>query len=535
MAHTNINTSTHPYPNTSFDVELLPVIPLSAGALSCVYEHGNLRRITLGNAEVFTMLYSALRDETWATLPYDIRDEKIEQQEGGFRVSYTAEYKHGGKHVYTADILLEGKPDNTISMEMKGRALAPFKRNRIGLCLLHSLWSKGASVEVICDDGSSTKSAFPELISPHQAMVNIRKLKYTHNGIAVECDFEGDIFETEDQRNWMDASFKTYSTPLSIPIPVDVNPGDAIYNKVTVRATGSVVPSRVRAGEQSFLFPAIGYEKHYGAPLTPHEIEQLKRIPFDHYRVELDLSDTEWKARLDEAAHEAALLGTRLEVVVFFATMEPAELDAVAEVLAGKGRLVSHVLPLATGYLATPRRLQEAFYPLLKNLSPDVLMGYGANSYFTEVNRERPLKDLYDFVSFPLFPQAHASDTRTIIENLQTGPDMLATIRTFSDRPVFVSPLTIAPRGDNVDPRQHTRFASEWTLLCIASLGGVARITLEKASGPRGLLSDGKPSPLFDVMTKLRSISVERMVRLPDGSASFVGTKGEIKAALEGW
>ena len=32
----------------------------------------------------------------------------------------------------------------------------------------------------------------------------------------------GDVFEIEDQRNWTDGSFKTYSTPLSLPFPVPV-------------------------------------------------------------------------------------------------------------------------------------------------------------------------------------------------------------------------------------------------------------------------------------------------------------------------
>src|SRR5690606_35408659 len=209
----------------------------------------------------------------------------------------------------------------------------------------------------------------------------------------------------------------------------------------------------------------------------------------------------------------------------FFATMESSELEDVASTLAGKGRLLSHVLPLAAGHLATPRRLQEQLYPMLKRLAPDVLVGYGTDSYFTELNRERPEDDRYDFVSFPLFPQAHASDTRTIIENLQTGPGIIATIRSFTDKPIFVSPLTIAPRGNNVDPRQHTRFAADWTLRCLASLGGAARVTLEKASGPRGLLTNGKSSPLFEVLEKLRSIGVEKVVQQANGNVFFWGAR----------
>ncbi|MEJ0031488.1 MAG: hypothetical protein WDO15_14435 [Bacteroidota bacterium] len=47
-----------------------------------------------------------------------------------------------------------------------------------------------------------------------------------------ELQFEGDIFETEDQRNWGDDSFKTYSTPLSRPYPVMLKPGDKVNQKV---------------------------------------------------------------------------------------------------------------------------------------------------------------------------------------------------------------------------------------------------------------------------------------------------------------
>jgi len=43
------------------------------------------------------------------------------------------------------------------------------------------------------------------------------------------------------------------------------------------------------------------------------------------------------------------------------------------------------------------------------------------------------------------------------------------------------------------------------------------------------LLPNGEPSPLFDALVRLRAMGVERMARHADGSASFVGTKGELK------
>ena len=38
--------------------------------------------------------------------------------------------------------------------------------------------------------------------------------------------FEGDPWETEDQRAWTDASFKSYAPPLAWPHPVTLQAGD---------------------------------------------------------------------------------------------------------------------------------------------------------------------------------------------------------------------------------------------------------------------------------------------------------------------
>ena len=44
----------------------------------------------------------------------------------------------------------------------------------------------------------------------------------TPSGGEVTISFTGDLFEMEDQRNWTDASYKTYSTPLRIPYPAPI-------------------------------------------------------------------------------------------------------------------------------------------------------------------------------------------------------------------------------------------------------------------------------------------------------------------------
>jgi hypothetical protein len=39
----------------------------------------------------------------------------------------------------------------------------------------------------------------------------------------------------EDQRNWTDASFKSYGTPLELPHPVEISEGTRVKQSVSVR------------------------------------------------------------------------------------------------------------------------------------------------------------------------------------------------------------------------------------------------------------------------------------------------------------
>lgn len=511
-----------------FDIEMLPVTRLQAGSLSCLYENGNLRRIELGGIELLRMIYGAVRDENWVTLPYNTSLENIEIGENSFRISYRADYIHRGQQVYSAEFLLEGKADNSISVEMKGRALESFTRNRIGLCVLHPRESKGIPVEVTGPDGAIVNAGFPVTISPHQVLLDISALKYSIGPIDLSLAFEGDVFETEDQRNWMDASYKTYSTPLAIPFPVEVNPGDTVFNRVTLAVGGSILSAGARksvdTARKKFAFPAIGYEKNYSAPLSEGALEKLKTVVFDHYRVEADLDDPDWEARLNEAVKEAHKFRTKLEFVVFFNRDDGSVIRDVIKALKPIHEEVSHVLPLMKGRKATPVGLQENFYPLMKQAFPDILVGYGTDAYFTELNRERPQQDFFDFVSFPLHPQAHAQDTRTIIENLETGPDIIATIRSFTGKPIFVSPLTFSRRKNPdatnpqsatesvVDERQHSWFCVGWTLWCICSLCGADRITMYRTTGAKGILPDpGQTAYLLETLARIKEFSPVRM------------------------
>ena len=93
--------------------------------------------------------------------------------------------------------------------------------------------------------GTVEESAYPISIAPQHLIDgeikpvapfnNMRAVRYeVTSGVEAEVRFEGEIFEMEDQRNWTDASYKTYGTPLSKPFPVEVAAGTKISQRITL-------------------------------------------------------------------------------------------------------------------------------------------------------------------------------------------------------------------------------------------------------------------------------------------------------------
>jgi hypothetical protein len=64
----------------------------------------------------------------------------------------------------------------------------------------------------------------------------------------VALRFAGDVFEMEDQRNWTDASFKTYGRPLARAFPYRIGPGERVRQSVTIEARTSSGPIRSETG-----------------------------------------------------------------------------------------------------------------------------------------------------------------------------------------------------------------------------------------------------------------------------------------------
>ncbi len=502
-----------------FDAPLYPVRELKAGNLNCLYENGHLRRIKWGQMEVLRMIYGAIRDEHWDTVPFTIENEVIEQKENSFRIRYTAFYRYLAI-AYRADFLIEGKEDHTITFSMKGDALSGFNRNRIGLCVLHPASAcKGLAVTVRTAEGKSDQGLFPALIKPHQLFKNTQRMDWiTRNNVKASLVFEGDVFETEDQRNWMDATYKTYSTDLALPIPVWVSQGDTMHQSVTLRIIPPDLAEAQKASNaapcKKMPFPKVGYARNEASGhLSDEEIALLKKLPFDKYRVEIDFRNPDWRETLHVCISETSQLHSRLELVIFCTRSFESEIKELLDQVKGVEELISGILPLQPDDPVSPGFLLKYCYPLIKKADPSIQVGYGTDAYFTELNRHRPVDVPFDFVSFSCNPQVHAIDTRTILENPESLPDMLETIRSFTDKPIVISPVTFRMRRktdignvrtDAADPRQKQWFGAGWTLLCLYFSGGADSIIFYQTNGDKGILDEAISSPLFKLLTELK-------------------------------
>jgi len=501
-------------------------IPLRAGPLRMVFEPAEafLRYVRLGPWEILRGVYAAVRDRNWGTVPPHLEHLEREIKEDRFRLTFGVMCRQAEIDFRWQGHLI-GDPTGTIRFSFDGVAHSTFMRNRIGLCVLHPAEAcAGQRCRVIHVDGRVTEGVFPVEVSPHQPFLEIRSIAHeVAPDLWVEVTFEGDVFEMEDQRNWTDASFKTYCTPLRLPFPVEVPEGTRIRQSVTLRLVGRV-PDPLPPHERSLVFsihpcrrtplPAIGFGVARNTrPATGRALERLRRLRPAHLRVGVRPARPDWQERLRRAAEEAKPLGAGCEVAVFLTDRAQEELNALAEALLRLDISVHRVLVFHEAEKSTTRP-----WLLLarKIFGRRISIGGGTNAYFAELNRGRPPVDLVDLVCYSINPQVHAFDNASIVETLPAQGWTARSARSFvGDRPIAVTPVTLRPRFNpnatgpepepapgelppQVDVRQMSLLGAGWTLGSLKYLAesGAASVTYYETVGWRGVMETEEGPPL---------------------------------------
>lgn len=516
-------------------------IPLRAGPLTMIYENGDLRYIKLGEKEIVRRLYVAIRDRNWGTAANVLSNVQMHIEEEAFQITYECTNK-----ILDIDFVwhgeLRGDANGIITCSMNGKAQSTFLRNRIGFCLLHPSAIAGANAQIEHVDEYSEASVFPIHIAPQHVINGEIKPVAPFNemravaheivpGVWAEVRFGGEIFEMEDQRNWTDASYKTYGTPLRLPFPAEVPAGTTIRQTVTISllnrdwsAADEPAPmaqnklALLTLGDKRTPLPSIGVGvASHGQPLRAVELDRLRALSLSHLRVDLRLGETSYAADLRRATEEARALGVALEVALHLTDNAAAELTALVA-------LLHEIQPLVATWLVFHHKEKATTAPwvtlareALAAHDPNASIGAGTNIYFTELNRSRPPIEVLDVVAYSVNPQVHAFDNSSLVETVAAQAATATSARQFcGDRPLLVSPITLQPRFNpnatgpepepvpgelppQVDPRQMSLFGAGWTLGSIkylAETGEVASVTYYETTGWRGVMETAQGSAL---------------------------------------
>jgi hypothetical protein len=501
--------------------------PLRAGPWTLVFDAGDVRYLRLGGHEVIRRIYGAVRDENWETVPGEVTDLDILHDASGFRIRYISTHRRGSIH-FTWRAVISGDERGTVRFDFDGEAVTSFRRNRIGLCVLHPLSCVGARCRVRRRDGSRAELRLPELVEPSQPVPGIFDLgTFAHEiapGAWAQIEYDGERFEMEDQRNWIDASFKTYGTPLREPFPVTIPAGLRVRQSVTVRLveetegtprppTRAARPSRVRVsvGEAAARLPRIGLQAgERRIPLSQREVSLLRVLDLAHLRVDLRLARGDWPGGLDGAVQQARALDVPLELALHLPREDEGSPAAavLAEHLRTLGVPLARVLPFREGDPVTT----TSTHALVLGLPgmPGTAVGAGTDADFYQLNQNRARLATSELVHWSMNPQVHATDSTSIMETPAAIPSQLLTARTlFPGSRFCISALTLKPRFNpvatsslaaqaaddlpaNVDRRQAHPVAACWFVAALKHLGegGVESVTLTETVGARGLMEE---------------------------------------------
>jgi hypothetical protein len=523
---------------------------LTAGPLAAEFSDGNLRAISWHGQEALRAVSYLVRDENWGTCAPQFADLKVEEQPDRFAVSYRASCKAADGATLTYEARIEGDAGGRLVFDVAALPDRDFGTNRCGFCILHPIVGvAGEPVEVEHVDGSVEEARFPETIDPAQPFFDMRAITHTVTpGVTATCRMEGDAFEMEDQRNWTDASYKTYVRPLALPWPYELRAGEAQRQAITLTLSGT--PAAPRSAADRPIVITIGDETgaapDFGLVVTPEEtaatlaaIEALAEVGPRHLILHYNPAEGHSAAALAGFAKllRRLPLPATLECVLPCRDRPEAELRETARLVAEADLSLSALaVSPAPDLKSTPPGSTwpdcpplDEIYRAARKAFPGVPLGGGMFNYFTELNRKRPPAELLDFVTHTTAPLVHAADDRSVMETLEALPFVTRSVRAiFGDKPYRIGPSAIGMRhnpygarlADNPgaarrmtmvadEPRQKGLFAAAWMIGYAAATApaGLTHLTLGALTGPFGVVDAGGRRPAFHAARALAWLS----------------------------
>lgn len=514
-----------------------PAIALAAGGWSCLLCEGQLQNICWHGVEVVRGVSYLLRDRDWGTVPVTVNPPVIEHLSHGFQVHFQLDMlvENGSLR---CDAKIHADQNGVLTFEVVAQPNCEIWTNRCGFVVLHPAAASGCALTVTHTDGRIEQTQFPEEISPAQPVFDIKMLSYQPaQGVDLDVHLHAELpmdpagkFEMEDQRNWSDASFKTYVASLLDPWPYALPAHKPLCQRVSLHvkgvptegaaAQGSVAPISLGA-LTSHAMPAIGVGVPPGLSRAhPEEVQALRALNAVWWQVEFDLRDENLKGDVEALIRAKQGLTVQVQAdVISPDAMSPSDAAArVANLCDTHGLTLDAIrfLPAALLNSFQPSDKwpdvpsHEMYVQAARSFFPAARVGSGVFTSFTELNRNRPSPQGMDFIGHLTCPIVHAPDDLSVMQTLACLPHIERSVRKHWPAVAYrLGPSTLAPRRNpygsgtapnpqgmrlalaDRDPRHVAAFGAAWVVAYAATLAfhGLEVLTLLESHGPNGPFS----------------------------------------------
>ena len=547
---------------------------LSTGPLSFLYSTDGLRRISWHGTELVRALAWPMRDRNWGTYPAEILDETVEH-EGNIDARLTFAVGDGR---LVCELRIRALPAGEVladlTMTPKG---GPFSTNRAGFTVLHPIRHlAGAPLLVTHPDGSTESTRFPEPIQPDQPVKDISGLQYGIGAQSVDIVFDGETFEMEDQRNWSDASYKTYCVPLVHPFTYDI--AEPTRQSVRMSFSGAARSGAAEdRGDVLRTYPTGRTAPEVGLALEPDWLPGSSRTALHASHI-LIRATPETQRIAELAAFAGDFRAVDLEIVLPDAAPVGESLRDMAAAFAAHGIVPRHVIALREAYLGSHQPVgpwpegpaPNDMLDSVREAFPHALVGGGMLTNFTELNRCRPDTSRCDYVTHGLTPLVHAGDDMSVLETLEALPQIFSSTEALCNGlPYRLGLASIGMRSNpygaavaenpdqvrrtmaRIEPRHRGLFGAAYAVgvLAATEASTVEALCLGAPVGPFGLLYepmaypqagyDGtkrRVYPLYHVVREASAMAGQPRLAfegLPDGVAAYgVGVDGARRIVL---
>jgi hypothetical protein len=458
-----------------------------------------IKHIRLGDVELVRRVYFAVRTDTWDTVYPEFSQIDIDYDTDVWQARWTARCAKDAVDYRWAGTV-EAHPDGMIRFVTEGNAVNSFGSNRIGLCLLLSADAlAGSAFTATMADGSNRKGVFSEYLDHALVASSFTAIRFQPLGsVPVECTIDGAAFDMEDQRLYMDTTYKAYA-PMPHRYP-SVEAGEAFGQSFSLRLSQdaevpeeeSFGPVDVAVGPtlENTQIPKLGltlYDSSAPWPLDDEYITLLQQLELDHVRIEVDARDT---GAIQDKLRVAKEIAPGILISVTHLTAE--SLDGLARCAAAV-QLTDFESCWIETCDAEPALLPQIRETIASTGLQAHVGGPGSSCVSGHPAMPEWAAAVPDFLSWSGSPVIHQEDDGTMMENAAGVAAQLESARHLQPGvPLAMGPFQL----DGVWPRPaptsryRGQIAAAWIASAVKHLAehGAALATLFSVAGPAGVL-----------------------------------------------